>query len=230
MDQGFCVLVVDDDADTLRLLEILLSRHEFRVVQALDGQTGLRLAWQERPDAILLDIMMPGMDGFEVCRRLRQVTEAPILLVTALGDTSSLERGFALGADDYVVKPFEPQELISRLRATLRRPHSSDGRPVKAVFAGESVMLDCNRQQMVVEGRVTQLTPTEFKVIELLVRHPGTVFSVDAILTRVWGPDRIGDPDLVKHYVYQLRQKIEPQSECPRYLHTMHGRGYYFTA
>ena len=231
MDQRFCVLAIDDDPDMLRFLETLLGKRGFRVVVALDGQTGLRLAWQTRPDAIVLDIMMPGLDGFDVCRRLRQVTEAPIVFVTARGDTEALEQGLSLGAADYVVKPFRPQELVSRLKASLRRPHADDDRDGKAsLFVGDSVMLDCNRQVLVLDGRVVTLTPTEFDVLRLLMAHPGTVFTVNAILARVWGAERMGDPGLVKHYVYQLRQKIEEEPEAPQHLHTVRGRGYYFTA
>lgn len=230
MVRSFRVLAIDDDPETLSFLEVLLKRYGYDVVVAMDAQTGLRAAWQTRPDAILLDVMMPRMDGFEVCRRLKQVTDAPILFVSALDDLSRLEQGFALGADDYVVKPFKPAELVSRLRACLRRSRPGDGRSIKAVFVGDSVMLDCNRCELVIEGRQIELTPTEFQVLRLLVRHPGTVFTARAILTRVWGADRTGDPDLVKHYVYQLRQKIEDKPESPRHLHTIRGRGYYFTA
>lgn len=230
MSPRFCVLAIDDDPDMARFLETLLTRRGFRVVIAPDGQTGLRLAWQTRPDAIILDIMMPGMDGFDVCSRLKQVTDAPILFVTARGDTEALEQGLALGADDYVVKPFRPQELVSRLNASLRRPHSGDDMGGKPLFVGDSVMLDCNRQVVVLDGRVISLTSTEFEVLRLLMAHPGTVFTVNAILARVWGAERMGDQGLVKHYVYQLRQKIETEPECPQHLHTVRGRGYYFTA
>lgn len=230
MNPRFCVLAIDDDPDMARFLDTLLTRRGFRVVIAPDGHTGLRLAWQTRPDAIILDIMMPGMDGFDVCRRLKQVTDAPILFVTARGDTEALEQGLALGADDYVVKPFRPQELVSRLNASLRRPHPGDDGAGKPLFVGDSVMLDCNRQVLVLDGSDITLTSTEFEVLRLLMAHPGTVFTVNAILARVWGAERMGDAGLVKHYIYQLRQKIEIEPECPQHLHTVRGRGYYFTA
>jgi two-component system response regulator RegX3 len=230
MAQELRVLAIDDEPEMLSLLETLLSRRGFDVVVALDAHAGLRAAYRTRPDAILLDVMMPGMDGFDVCRRLKQVTDAPILFVTALDDLGRLRQGFALGAEDYVVKPFRPSELVSRLRACLRRPQPGEERRAKVQFVGDSVMLDCNRQELVIEGREVELTPTEFDVIKLLIRHAGRVLSTNAILTRVWGPDQIHDPDLVKHYIYQLRQKIEPDPTSPRYLHTVRGRGYYFDA
>lgn len=225
-----CILAIDDEPEMLSLFEALLIRRGFDVIVAADGQSGLRAAYQTRPEAILLDLMMPKMDGFAVCRQLRQVTDAPILFVTALSDLSQLTKGFALGADDYVVKPFRPAELVSRLRACLRRPALADGKEAKMLFAGDSVMLDCNRQTMIIGGGNIELTPREFEIVKLLVRHAGTVLSRDAILTRVWGPDRIGDPDLVKHYIYQLRQKIEPDPDSPQYLHSIRSRGYYFAA
>lgn len=230
MSRKFRILAIDDEPEMLNLLETLLSRRGFDVVVAPDGQAGLRAAYQTRPDAILLDLMMPGMDGLEVCRRLKQVTDAPIIFVTALNDVTRLTEGFALGAEDYVVKPFRPAELVSRLKASLRRPQLADGTGSRTLFVGDSVMLDCNRQELVINGSGVKLTPKEFDIVRLLIRHAGTVLSPDAILTRVWGPHRIGDPDLVKHYIYQLRQKIEPEPEAPQYLHTIRSRGYYFDA
>lgn len=228
MAQEFRVLAIDDEPDMLSLLEALLSRRGFDVVVAPDGRAGLRAAYRTRPDAILLDLMMPGMDGFDVCRRLKQMTDAPIVFVTALDDLNRVTEGFALGAYDYVVKPFRPAELVSRLKACLRRPRLADGKETRMLFAGDSIVLDCNRQELVIDGCSVNLTPKEFEIVKLLIRHAGTVLSTDAILTRVWGPDRIGDQDLVKHYIYQLRKKIEPEPESPRYLHTIRNRGYYF--
>lgn len=230
MSGKFRVLAIDDEPEMLKLLETWLSRQGFEVVVALDAQTGLHAAWHAHPDVILLDVMMPQMDGFDVYRRLRRLTDTPVLFVTALDDLARLKQAFALGAADYVVKPFRPAELLSRLKACLRRSQPGNGKDAGMLFLSDSVILDCNRQQLVVEAREIELTCTEFKVVKLLAGHPGTVFSVNAILTRVWGPDRMGDPHLVKHYIYQLRQKIEPDPESPRYLHTVHGRGYYFQA
>jgi len=224
------VLAIDDEPEMLILLETMLTRRGFEVVVAPDPHSGLRAAYRTHPDAILLDVMMPGMDGFDVCRRLRLVTDAPVLFVTALDDLSRLKQGFALGAADYIVKPFRPSELVSRLMASIRHAQEADGREPRALFVGDSVMLDCNREEVTIDGRVVRLTPIEFEIMKLLVRHPGTVFSTDSLLTRVWGPDRVGDPDLVKHYIYQLRQKIEPHPESPRYIRTIHGRGYYLDA
>lgn len=224
------ILAVDDEPEMLCLLQALLSRGGFDVVAAADGHSALRAAYRARPDAVLLDLMMPGMDGLEVCRRLRQVTDIPIMFVTARNDLSRLTEGFSLGADDYIIKPFRPAELVSRLKACLRRLQRIDREEPKMLFAGDSIVLDCNRQELTIDGERIALTPQEFRVVKLLIRHAGTVLSTDAILTRAWGPDKIGDPDLVKHYIYQLRQKIEPNPETPQYLHTVRSRGYYFAS
>lgn len=224
------ILVVDDEPDMLKLLETLLTRRGFDVVAAPDAYSGLQSAYQIHPDAILLDLMMPGMDGFDACRRLKEITDAPILFVTALGDLKRLKEGFALGAEDYIVKPFRPSELVSRLKASLRRSHDGDDRDAKALFAGDAVMLDCSRRELVIRGRGIELTPTEFEVLRLLVRHAGTVLTPDAIVSRVWGAERASDTSLVKHYIYRLRQKIEPDPSSPQYLHTVRGRGYSFNA
>lgn len=230
MPPEFRVLAIDDEPEMLILLETMLTRRGFDVVVAPDAYSGLRAAYRTHPDVILLDVMMPDMDGFDACRRLKQVTDAPILFVTALDDLTRLKQAFALGAADYIVKPFRPSELVSRLTASLRHAHQADGKELRVLFVGDSVMLDCNREEVTIDGRVIRLTPIEFEILRLLVGHAGTVFSTDSLLTRVWGPDRVGDPDLVKHYIYQLRQKIEPHPESPRYIRTIHGRGYYFDA
>jgi DNA-binding response OmpR family regulator len=228
MRRRFRILVVDDHADVLRVLEAMLTAEGFEVVTAQDALSALRAAYQEHPDAILLDVMMPDMDGFEACRRLREMTDVPIIFVTAKGSIEDIVQGLSLGADDYVVKPFERSELLSRLAACLRRAGERTDDGGDYLFPAESVVLDCDRHELVIGNRTVYLTPKEFEVLRLLVRHAGKVLSTDAILTRVWGPDWIGEPDLVKQYVYRLRRKIESDPGTPRYLHTVRGGGYYF--
>jgi DNA-binding response OmpR family regulator len=228
--QGYRALVIDDDPETLNLLESVLTREGFAVTVAADAHAGIRAAYRTHPDVILLDVMMPGLGGFEACRRLRQVTDASILFVTARAQLDDVMEGLSAGGDDYVLKPFRPPELVGRVRACLRRWQRSGESAAGILLAGEAVMLNHNRQELMVEGRVVRLTPREFEVLRLLVRHAGTILSRNAILTRVWGPQHIGDPDLVKHYIYRLREKIEPDAESPRYLHTVRGRGYFFDA
>jgi len=228
MRRRFRILVVDDSTDVLAVLQAMLTAEGFDVVVAQDALSGLRSAYQDHPDAILLDVMMPNIDGFEACRRLREMTDVPIIFVTAKGAIEDIVHGLSLGADDYVVKPFERSELLSRLGVCLRRAGERTDEGGDYLFPAESVVLDCDRHELVIGNRTVYLTPKEFEVLRLLVRHAGKVLSTDAILTRVWGPDWIGEPDLVKQYVYRLRRKIEADSGTPRFLHTVRGGGYYF--
>ncbi|HDQ74237.1 MAG TPA: response regulator transcription factor [Chloroflexi bacterium] len=230
MRRCFRVLVVDDHPDVLAILKAMLVKEGFEVVVAPDALSGIRLAYEKHPDAILLDVMLPDLDGFEACRRLRDMTEAPIIFVTAKGTIEDIVKGLSLGADDYVVKPFERTELLSRLSACLRRAHEQSGEGSDLIFPATSIMLDSDRHELLIENRTVYLTPREFEVLRLMVRHTGKVLSADAILTRVWGPEWIGEPDLIKQYIYRLRQKIEPDPASPQYLHTVRGGGYYFDA
>jgi len=230
MRRQFRVLVVDDHPDVVAILKATLTSEGFEVVVAQDALSALRAAYQSHPDAILLDVMMPQMDGFEACRRLREMTEVPIIFVTAKGTIKDIVRGLSLGADDYVVKPFDRAELISRLTACLRRSSEHNEEESDFLFPASSIMLDCDRHELVIGNQTVYLTPKEFEVLRFLTRHSGKVLSTDAILTRVWGPEWIGEPDLVKQYIYRLRQKIESDPRSPKYLHTVRGEGYYFDA
>lgn len=222
------VLTVDDDPDALELLRLTLESAGFDVVVAQDALAGLRAAYQYHPDAVILDVMMPGTDGFEVCRRLREMTDVPVIFVTARSTIEDIVKGLQIGADDYVVKPFQPSELIGRLMACLRRSSYRQEDKASILVSGASVLLDCGRHELVIGERTIYLTPKEFEVLRLLIRHPGKVLSNDAILSQVWGPEWIGEPDMVKQYIYRLRQKIESDPSEPRYLHTVRGEGYYF--
>jgi len=208
----------------------MLTAEDFEVAVAQDALAGLRAVQESQPDAVLLDVMMPGIDGFEACRRLREITRVPIIFVTAVADMDDVVRGFSAGGDDYVVKPYNRADLTSRLRACLRRSAGQDAEKSDVLFLSPSMVLDCGRHELVCDGRAVYLTPKEFEVFRLLARHMGRVMSGDAILSQVWGPERIGDQDLVKQYIYQLRQKIEAAPESPRYIHTAQGRGYFFDA
>lgn len=225
------ILVIDDDADVREMLEVVLSEYGFEVLMAADALTGLRLAYQHRPCAIILDIVLPGMDGFEACRRLREMTETPILLLSGLETTpDAILKGLELGADEYMTKPFNMPELIGRLRVCLRRGNAGEEEPRRFYFPASSVILDCGRRELLIGDRPIQLSPNEYEVLLVLVRHAGHTLSQDALLSQVWGPERIGDDALIKQYIYQLRCKIEPDPEDPRYIHTVRGEGYYFLA
>lgn len=224
------ILVIDDEADSLEMLRLMLTSEGFEVTLASDGRSGIRAAYENHPDAVLLDVMMPRVDGFEVCRRLRDMTEIPIVFLTAKANIEDVVKGFSVGGDDYITKPYKRSELISRLRATLRRSQRESDIEAEALFPTDSIMLDCDKHQLTIRDQTIYLTPKEFEVLRLMIRHAGKVLSRDAILTRVWGPEFIGDPDLVKQYIYRLRQKVEPDADSPRYIHTIRDRGYYFEA
>jgi DNA-binding response OmpR family regulator len=228
MYQKFTILAIDPDRPARERLEAALRGEGFRVVVANDGLSGLRAAYENHPDAVLLDAALPDMDGLEVCRRLRELTALPILFVTARAAIDDILHGFHAGADDYLIKPFDPEELVCRLLAAMRRAGTRTNGKTRAVFPSRSVMLDLESHDLVTGGRTVHLTPLEFQVLGLLVRHAGRVLSPDAILTRVWGPQLIGEPNLVKQYIYRLRSKIEPDPARPVYLHTVRGTGYYF--
>ncbi|HHS96942.1 MAG TPA: response regulator transcription factor [Chloroflexi bacterium] len=228
MRRRFRVLAIDDEPDVLKMFKVILGAEGLEILTAQDALSGLRMAYQHHPDVILLDVVMPEVDGFEVCRRLREMTDVPIIFVTARGTIEDVVRGFSLGADDYIVKPFDRSELISRLFACLRRAGEREDRQLEVLFPAASVMLDCGRHELVIGNRTVYLTPKEFEVLRLLIQHAGRVLSPDAILTRVWGPERIGEPDLVKQYIYRLRRKIEPDPRSPRYIRTVRGSGYFF--
>lgn len=228
MTRKLQVLVIDDELAMVEMLKLILTAAGFEVIPALDGPSGLRSAYQHHPDAILLDVMMPDMDGFEVCRRMRDLTDVPIIFVTARANIEDIVAGFSAGADDYLVKPFHRAELVTRLTSALRRSVERDRENGHMIFPSPSIMLDCGRHELEVGGRKVYLTPNEFKILRFLMRHAGRVLSADAILSQVWGPEYIGEPDLVKQYIYRLRQKIEPDPDNPRYIQTVRGEGYYF--
>lgn len=226
--EAFNILVIDDQLEMLGLLDKMLSNEGFNVLCAQDASSALRIAYQHRPDAILLDVMMPGVDGFELCERLRDLTDVPILFVTAKSSTEDVLRGFEVGADDYVVKPFSRSELTYRLHACLRRANENVQEGSQAVFPMGSVILDCGHHQLILRNRTIYLTPKEFEIVYLLAKHPGKVLSEDAILCRVWGRGQLGNTGLVKQYIHRLRKKIEHNPDTPEYLHTVWGSGYYF--
>ncbi|MBN1874214.1 MAG: response regulator transcription factor [Anaerolineae bacterium] len=231
MNQKFLILVVDDQEEALDMLSIMLEGQGFEVVTSKDAISGLRAAFRYHPDAILLDVMMPEVDGFEACRRLREMTATPIIFVTAKGTIEDVMEGFSAGADDYIIKPYNKNELLVRLWACLRRAKRNEDRSDGIIIPqGIRGMLDRDRHELIINGRSVYLTPKEFEVMHYLISHIGKVLQPDAILNYVWGGERIGDPDLIKQYIYRLRQKIETDPDNPRYLHTVWGEGYYFDA
>jgi two-component system KDP operon response regulator KdpE len=217
------LLVVDDEAGVLRLMKLELSAQGFRVVTASDGDEALRIAEEQRPDAVVLDIMMPGLSGIEVMRRLRERSNVPVVLVTAKDKDSDKVRGLELGADDYVVKPFNPDELGARIRAVLRRmlPHDAD----RVVRAG-NVAIDLNRRIVHKNGTQVALTRTEWMLLQHLAANADKVILAPELLSKVWGPEYRDDLQYLRVWVSRLRAKIEDEPSEPRILKTLPGIGY----
>lgn len=224
------VLVIDDDVTLGNLLTMLFEKDGYEAVHASSGHAGLRMAEDSNPDAIILDIVMPDMSGYEVCRRLRETTDAVIVFVSVKGSTEDIIRGLQMGGDDYVVKPYTFAELSNRMLACLRR--RGTGKPPTVLKAAKNLMLitDPDRRLVFVDRREAQLTPTEFEVLMYLMKHAGKVLSPDAILANAWGPEYIGSHELVKQFIYRLRTKLEVDPKNPQYIHTVRGSGYIFEA
>jgi len=222
------ILVVDDNASSLNLLQMHLERDGYAVFTAGSGTEGLRLAYEHKPDAVILDVRMPGMDGHEVCGRLRDISDAAILFVTVLKAPQDIVRGLELGADDYIIKPFNYDELSARLQACLRRRAAQRRRAAAAGTAPFPWSLDSGRREVVQGTKRVQLTPKEFEVLQFFLDHPDKVLAADDLLAQLWGPEYVGDPDLVKQFIYRLRSKLEDNPSEPQYLVTVRGAGYAF--
>jgi two-component system, OmpR family, alkaline phosphatase synthesis response regulator PhoP len=217
------LLLIDDDQTLLQLLSQYLRESGFEVHEAPNGKEGLRLAYAERPDLILLDVMLPGMDGWEVCARLREMTDVPVIMLTAKATEADKLRGFRMGVDDYVTKPFSFAELVARIQAVLSRLHVTDERT--GVLVHGDITLDLKKYQVTVGGEPLELTPTEFRLLEALVRRKGGVISDEDLMHEVWGFDR-DDPSLVRRYILLLRKKVEQKPSHPVWVRTVRGFGY----
>ena len=222
------ILVVDDSKDTTWLLRRTLTDENYEVEIAQNGLDGLRLAYHFRPDLVLLDVMMPDMDGWTTLRRLREFSEVPVIMLTAVGGEKSLVQGLDSGADDYVTKPFSMEELKARIRAVLRRKGLSeaDSSPLLQ-FDGGQLIIDPSSQEVTVRGEVVDLTPTEYKLLLCLAYNAGRVLTPDQILDNVWGPGYEDSAANVKLYIWYLRRKIELDPADPCYIITKRGTGYY---
>ncbi|MFZ5818279.1 MAG: response regulator transcription factor [Chloroflexota bacterium] len=218
------ILLIDDDQALLHLLGEFLRDGEFEVSGAASGPAGLRLAFNEHPDLILLDVMLPGMDGWEVCARLREMSDTPVIMLTAKTTEADKLRGFRLGVDDYVTKPFSFAELAARVQAVLARTAASGAKSGYAVFGG--VTLDTEKYQAFFDGRALDLTPTEYRLLEALVRRMGKVASEAELVQEVWGRSRSQDTALVRRYIMMLRKKIEVDPSDPQHILTVRGFGY----
>jgi DNA-binding response OmpR family regulator len=218
------VLIVDDDDGIRAALRMALEDQGYRVDEATDGETALERVRANAPDVVVLDLMLPGMDGFECCRRLRRSSDVPVLIVSARGDSHDVVAGLEAGADDYIRKPFDMPELSARLRA-LRRRLDRAGDDSDHVIAGP-ISIAPDRGEVTVGGQPVHLTKTEFRLLYELAAHPGRVFTREMLLERVWDYGYFGDARIVDVHIGRLRSKIEPDSANPCYLVTVRGFGY----
>jgi len=223
---GRRVLVVDDDVKTVELVKLYLNRDGYRVLTAYDGVEALRLAREGHPDLIVLDLMLPGVDGLEVCRTLRNESDVPIIMLTARTTDEDKLTGLDLGADDYVTKPFSPRELAARVRTVLRRLPGERG-PAQ-VKQGE-LALDFHKHEATLAGRPLKLTSIEFKLLGLLAKEPGRVFSRAQLIERALGHDFEGFDRTIDVHILNLRRKLEPDPSHPTYIKTVYGAGYKFS-
>jgi two-component system KDP operon response regulator KdpE len=220
------ILVVDDEERIVRFIRLNLEQDGFQVVQAFTGKQAMEKLRQSLPDLILLDVMLPDLDGFEVLRMVRENHDVPIIMLTAKTEEDDRVRGLELGADDYVTKPFSPRELVSRVRAVLRR---TEGREAQGVIeVDDRLKIDFERRQVWVGGKLVKLRPTEYRLLYHLVQNAGWVITHDQILAKVWGYEYRDEPHYVRLYVNYLREKLEKDPALPKYILTERGVGYRF--
>ena len=221
------VLIVEDDRNTAALIKTYLEKEGFKVIVAHDGEEGLQMSRTSDPGFVILDIMLPKMDGWEVCRRLRSFSDVPVLMLTAREEEIDRVLGLSLGADDYVVKPFSPRELLERVKAILRR--ARPGRPPqKDVLSQAGLVLDLEKLKVTLHGRHISLTSYEFKLLHALMRSPGRVFSRAELLGKIYPHGEVVVDRVIDVHIGKLRQKIEADPASPEYIQTVRGFGYRF--
>lgn len=220
------ILVVDDDVKTVDLINLYLENEGYLVICAYDGPSALRLARRHRPDLIVLDLMLPQMDGLDICQTLRAETDIPMIMLTARTTEEDKLTGLEIGADDYMTKPFSPRELVARVKVVLRRTSGSQAREAVPPQAIGSLVIDFERYQVTLAGEPVNLTPREFRLISTLASHPGRVFSRQELLEQAFGLDFTGLERTVDVHMMNLRKKIEFDPSEPTYIQTVYGIGY----
>lgn len=228
---GETILVIDDEQNILDLISAYLRREGYRVLTAQDGVNGLKLAQSSRPDIVILDIMLPGMDGIDVLRELRRTSNAYVIMLSAKSEETDRVVGLTLGADDYVTKPFSPRELVARVKAALRRlsaPTPTITAP--AVLEFRRLRVDAGRRQVWKDNQPVELTEVEFDILWVLARHRGLVLTRQQILSHVWGENYYGEERVVDVHIGKIRRKLEDDPDQPRFIVTVRGVGYRFDA
>ena len=228
MTRKATVLVVDDEPHVVRLVKANLETSGYKILTAADGEQALRVVRDESPDLVILDIMLPKMDGYEVCRRIREFSPVPVIMLTARSAKVDLVHGFEVGADDYLTKPFAANELLVRVRAVLRRSKWPEEVLAHQGFKAGPIEIDFARHKVTVDGQPVKLSPTEYRLLAYLASNAGRVILHRELLRAVWGPEYGEESEYLRVYVRYLRQKLEPNPANPRYLLTQPGAGYIF--
>ena len=221
------ILIIDDDENTLWLLSTLLQHNNFEVIKSVTAADGLAFARDQKPDLVLLDVMMPEMDGWEVCRRLREISAVPIIFLTAKSSVKDVVKGLEIGGDDYIVKPFDNQELLARIRTQLRR-NTSDNTSDELLFGNGDLRINFLTREVLVYGQPIELTPKEFTLLSVLARNAGRVLTRSELITQTWGPEYGEANESLKLYIHYLRKKIERDPNKPEFILTSRGVGYRF--
>lgn len=224
----FRILVVDDERRMVGFIRLNLEQDGFEVIEAYNGMEALNRLRDSLPDLVLLDVMMPDIDGFEVLRTIRELGQVPVIMLTAKGEEDDIIKGLELGADDYVTKPFSPRELVSRVKAVLRRGSTFEESDEGVIEVDRRLRIDFGKREVWVDDKLVQLRPTEFRLLYHLVLNAGWVLTHDQILTKVWGYEYRDEPHYVRLYINYLRKKIEQDPAHPTYILTERGVGYRF--
>jgi two-component system KDP operon response regulator KdpE len=223
------VLVVDDEERMAHFVRLNLEQDGFQVVEAYRGLDAIQKMRDSMPDLILLDVMMPDIDGFEALQMIREFSSVPVIMLTAKGEEEDKVRGLELGADDYITKPFSPRELTSRVKAVMRRAEMATASPThELIDVDDRLKIDFGKREVWVDGEIVKLRPTEYRLLYHLVQNAGWVLTYDQLLAKVWGYEYRDEPHYVRLYINYLRQKLEPDLANPRYIFTERGVGYRF--
>jgi two-component system KDP operon response regulator KdpE len=222
------ILVIEDDHEFSNLTQTWLKDAGYEVITAENGVEGMRRLYSSRPNLVLLDVNMPKMDGYEVCRRIRDMSDIPVLMLTVNNQKSDRLKGFDLGADDYIAKPVDFPELIARVQAVLRRIGSTTQDDGPSTFHNGEIEIDWRSRQVWIRGERVKFSPTEFKILACLIKNRGWIVTHEQLLEKAWGPNYIGDKSFVKLYIRYLRQKIEKDPHNPQIILTERGVGYHF--
>lgn len=226
--QGKKILIVDDDRDICNVVKDMFEANGALVYTAYNGEEGLRALYQNRPDLVLLDIMMPGIDGNETLERIRQLCDVPVMMITVRDSQEDIERSFYGGADDYVTKPFKSRELLARATALMRRAATKTSVTDKNTFEDGYLCIDLSARRVFRQGVLVRLTATEYSLLAYLVKNAGKVCAYAEIIQGVWGEPYRSNPQAIQTFIYQLRQKLEPDPHHPKYLLKAHGVGFSF--